>query len=651
MEPVAAHSPRDGSVRLLAVALGIGLGVGVLVCALRAAGALQGVELRAYDAFAGLRAGAGGDPPVTLIRIREEEIQTHGHPLPDRVLAEALVRLSKQAPRAIGVDLYRDLEPVPEGVPGREALARAVAADPGIVFIEKLPEPGEPGVAAPRFVTSEEQVGFSDVPLDADGAVRRGFLMLWDAQDRPSLALALRLALRQLAPDGVSLVADPERPEWVRLGATTLPPLEESDGGYVGMDAGGYQFLLDFARGAGAFPAFGLTDLLAGGVPAEALRDRVVIVGTTAPSVRDEFQTPLASGAIPGIELHAHAVDQLLRFARGEAAPLRYPGEPAELLWILAVSVCGALLATRLRTPVAFGMGGAVALAALSGTAWLAFAAGWWIPLVPPALAGAGAGGLALAEVTRRERAERGAVMDLFGRYVSRRVAGELWARRHEFMDGRRPRPQRLPITAMLTDLKGYTTAAERMDPVELMEWLNEYMDAMTQVIEDHGGFVDDYTGDGIKANFGVPIGRASEGQVAEDARTAVRCALALGRTLEALDADWRERGLPTARMRMGLYTGDAIVGSLGSAERMKYTTVGDTVNTAARLESFAKDDFEDESAAPGAPMFRILIGDTTLAHLDGRFETASLGEHVLRGRGKAIGIHRVYRERTGGER
>ena len=241
--------------------------------------------------------------------------------------------------------------------------------------------------------------------------------------------------------------------------------------------------------------------------------------------------------------------------------------------------------------------------------------------------------------------------MDLFGRYVSRRVAGELWARRHEFMDGQRPRPQRLPITAMLTDLKGYTTAAEQMDPTELMEWLNEYMDAMTQVIEDHGGFVDDYTGDGIKANFGVPIGRASEGQVAEDARTAVRCALAMGRTLAVLDADWRERGLPTARMRMGLYTGDAIVGSLGSAERMKYTTVGDTVNTAARLESFAKEDFEEESAVPGAPVFRILIGDSTQALLDGGFETASLGEHVLRGRGKAIGIHRVYRERDGGER
>jgi adenylate cyclase len=233
---------------------------------------------------------------------------------------------------------------------------------------------------------------------------------------------------------------------------------------------------------------------------------------------------------------------------------------------------------------------------------------------------------------------------------VSRGVAEELWSHRDEFMDGHRPRPQRLAITAMLTDLKGYTTAAESMDPAALMDWVNEYMDVMTRVIESYGGFVDDYTGDGIKANFGVPIGRSDPSQVAGDARTAVRCALAMGRALEQLDADWKRRGLPTARMRIGLHTGEAVVGSLGSAQRMKYTTVGDTVNTAARLESFRKEAFEEETLVPDAPVFRVLIGDATLAHLGDAFVTESLGEHVLRGRGKPIGIHRVLRECEGGE-
>jgi adenylate cyclase len=179
------------------------------------------------------------------------------------------------------------------------------------------------------------------------------------------------------------------------------------------------------------------------------------------------------------------------------------------------------------------------------------------------------------------------------------------------------------------------------MDPRELMDWINEYMDVMTQVIEAHGGFPDDYAGDGIKANFGVPIRRKESSQVERDARTAVRCALAMGRALEELDADWEQRGLPVAWMRIGLCTGESVVGSLGSQARMKYTTVGDTVNTAARLESFRKEDFEAEARA-GGPVFRILVSSSTLIHLGDEFETEYLGEHSLRGRDAPVAIHRI---------
>jgi len=143
MTDVAVVSARDASARLLAVALGIGVGVGAAVCALRETGRLEWTELRLYDAFVGWRAdGDGEPPPITLIRIREEEIREHGHPLPDPVLADVLLRLSNQSPRAIGVDLYRDVRIAPGGEAGRDALARVAAADPSIHFIEKLPEPG-----------------------------------------------------------------------------------------------------------------------------------------------------------------------------------------------------------------------------------------------------------------------------------------------------------------------------------------------------------------------------------------------------------------------------------------------------------------------------------------------------------------------------
>jgi adenylate cyclase len=263
---------------------------------------------------------------------------------------------------------------------------------------------------------------------------------------------------------------------------------------------------------------------------------------------------------------------------------------------------------------------------------------------VPSAVAALASSGVGLAEQARRQRAERRAVMDLFGRYVSRSVAQELWRQRAEFMEGGRPRPQRLVITAMLTDLKGYTRVAESMDAEALMDWVNEYMDAMTQVVEQHGGIVDDYTGDGIKANFGVPIASGSPEGVAKDAQTAVRCALEMGRVLETLAVAWRARGLPTVSMRVGLYTGVAVGGSLGSADRMKYTTVGDTVNTAARLESFHKDDVERPSPDGTMPLYRVLVGDSTREHLDEEeFELEDLGIHAMRGRAEAIGVHRVW--------
>jgi adenylate cyclase len=617
------------------------------VWALRAAGLLQGAELAAYDAFSAWRAAPpSGSAQVALVQIREEEIAKYGHPLPDAVLARALERIEAAQPRAIGVDLYRVAPGADAPRDSWRALAQA-AADPRVVFIEKLPEGPQPGVPAPAFA-APDQIGFSDLPVDDDGVVRRALLYLWDDAGQAASSLPLLLALRFLQADGVALAPDSEQPDHVRLGAASLPPFEPDDGAYVGADAGGYQLLLDWRRAPGSFPRFSLEDVLAGSAPADAFAGRVVVVGTSAPSVKDEFRTAHSAGRpVDVIEVHAHAVDQLLRLAQGAAAPTRFPGGWGEAAWLLAWSVGGALLARRMRAPLALVGLFSLLLASLVAVAYALFRAGFWLPVVPPALAAAGSAGLVVAESTRRERAERAVVMDLFGRFVSRGVARELWERRAEFMDGGRPRSQRLVVTAMLSDLKGYTSAAEKMDPTELMSWVNEYMDAMTQVIEAHGGFVDDYSGDGIKANFGVPFAHATPAQVTQDARAAVRCALAMGSELERLCARWRAEGRPDAMMRIGLHTGEVIAGSVGSARRMKYTTVGDTVNTAARIESFAKEEFEAEVARGASARFRVLVSEATHGQLGDAFACESLGAHVLRGRGAALGLYRVRTERA----
>ena len=150
---------------------------------------------------------------------------------------------------------------------------------------------------------------------------------------------------------------------------------------------------------------------------------------------------------------------------------------------------------------------------------------------------------------------------------------------------------------------------------------------------------MDDYFGDAIKADFGVPLPRLTQAEIAQDALAAVNCALTMERELKRLNTIWQQQGLATAEMRIGIFTGPVVAGSLGSAQRLKYTTVGDTVNVASRLESFEKDLIDPDLAYSPC---RILIGETTLRHLDHQFVTKKLGEAKLRGKEEKITIYRV---------
>jgi class 3 adenylate cyclase len=244
-----------------------------------------------------------------------------------------------------------------------------------------------------------------------------------------------------------------------------------------------------------------------------------------------------------------------------------------------------------------------------------------------------------------REKAQREVLMKLFSKHVSPEVAEVLWQQREQFLDGGRPRSQKLLITAMFTDLQGFSTISEKQSPEVLMGWLNSYLEMMTTTVMEHGGVVDDFFGDGIKINFGVPIPRETEAEIRQDAINAVNCALAMEQRMIEMNTKAAAQGQQPLRMRIGINTGPVVAGSLGSADRMKYTTLGDTVNTAARLESFSKEvDLSHLAASP----CRILIGDTTLRYLDDRFQTERVGELELKGKAKKVEAYCVLGLRTG---
>jgi adenylate cyclase len=623
------------------VGLGIALAAFLAVSALRATGLLQAIELAVYDAYLKLRPEGGWvEERVAVIRVTDEDIHRLGHwPLSDDVLAEILEALLAHAPRSVGIDLYRDL-PVP---PGTERFERTLAAAGSVVFINKFGGPGAAHVPPPRVLAGTERVGFADLLVDPGGIVRRGLLFLDDGETL-GYSLGLRLALLYLAPRGVFPVAGEPDPGHLRLGEVTLRPLEPYDGPYTGADAAGYQFLLDWRGGPAPFTTYTLSDLLGGRVPAGALRDRVVLLGVSADSVKDLFLTPYSrrgESAIgtPMVMVHAHAVSQLLRAGLDGERPLGFLPEWAEYLFTLLWALIGAVTAFRVRALPLFSTAALIHAAALIGGTLSAFVSGWWLPVLPMGLAALAAATLAVAYLSGHERAERRFLMEIFAKQVSPDVAEEMWRERDQFLTRGRLEPRTLTATVLFTDLHNFTPVAERLPPQELMGWLNHYMETMAGLVMAHGGVVDDYYGDAIKANFGVPIPRADGAAVDEDARRAVHCALAMSDALELMNIEWSTQGLPRITMRVGIATGPVVAGCLGSAARMKFTTIGDVVNTAARLESYGKD---DPTITAEDCTCRILISGETARRLGDGTPTERVGTLYLKGKDAGVEVHRV---------
>ena len=508
----------------------------------------------------------------------------------------------------------------------------------------KLGEGGSDGILPPPVLQHSDQVGFSDIVVDRGGIVRRGLLFLDDGE-RVAYSLPLRLALLYLQAAGIRPQPDPANPQHIRLGYTTIRPLEMNDGGYIGVDARGYQFLLDFRGARKAFPSFSLTALLAGEIDPQAINDKIVLLGVTAESVKDFFYTPFSRGLqtdqqMSGIELHGHIVSQLLRFGLNGDSPVATASDRHEEAWILLWSLMGGAIGLWVRSPWRFVLSAASGLLLLALTDYVAFVIGWWIPLVPPAMAWVISAAVVTAYMSNQEKRQRALLMQLFTKYVpNKEVAEIIWQQRDQLLDGGRLRSQHLIATVLFTDLMGFTTMAESRNPQAVMDWLNAYMEAMAQHVITHGGVIDKYIGDAIMAIFGVPLPRQTDAEISRDAVNAVNCALAMERSLRQLNSDWQEQQLPTIGMRIGILTGPLVAGSLGSAQRLEYTVIGDTVNTASRLESFDKDLFAlDYLNSP----CRIIIGEATLHRLGHQFATRHLGEVSLKGKDQKITVYGV---------
>jgi adenylate cyclase len=378
---------------------------------------------------------------------------------------------------------------------------------------------------------------------------------------------------------------------------------------------------IDFAGDAGRVRSVSFSHVVKGQVDPSVFRGKVVVVGPTAPSLQDVHATSTSS-VMPGAEVQANAIETALR-----GFPLR--GAPAgldpALIVLLALMVTG--LSLRFRPLPASGIAVGIAAAYLVA-AQVAFNHDRIVAVVYPlvAIAIAGVGSLVIQYVL--EAFERQRTRDLFSRFVPDSVVDQVLAR----TDGDlRLGGVRLEGTVLFSDLRGFTSFAETLPAERVIEMLNRYLGEMSDAILGHGGTLVAYMGDGIMAVFGAPIETDDH---ADHALAAAREMLEvrLPRFNEWIKSEGYDEGF---RMGIGLNSGPLMSGNVGHERRVEYTTIGDTTNTASRLEGMTK----------GTP-HSMFVAESTRERLREQEGLFFVGEFEVRGKEKPINLWSIHERR-----
>ncbi|MFO1262204.1 MAG: adenylate/guanylate cyclase domain-containing protein [Rhodoferax sp.] len=579
---------RGARVRGVAVALAVlSLAAVWLLSQTRPWHALDG---KAFDLITSLAAPRVADPDMVILAIDEPTFAELGQqwPFPRSLHARLLQRLQEDGARAVGFDVvFAESSTASEDA----ALAAAIAAGPPVVLaaLREKTESSQSTVWSevlplPQLRQAGADVGQVQVTPDDDFVVRR-------------------------VPAGTDGWA---QRLLARAGWTAAEGA--SDAGWIA-----------YAGPRGTFDTRSYYQALEPGLlPAGYFRDKVVLVGRAvrtdaelSGSHADMFNSPfsVADGGdrlIPGVEIQANLMANLRAGAGLRAA------SPWGVVWSV-LGLCGLLAFVGARWHPAW----AAALALVgAGSAWPIsyglYMQGWWLAPVAPmaAVAAFYVTQVLWAYLEHRHRAL--AVRRMFAQYVPPAVVEALVARPESLHLG----GERRELTILFTDLANFTAMSEGQTPEQTVAVLTEYFGVMTPIIHRHGGTVDKFIGDAIMAFWGAPL--------ADDAHAehAVRAAMDMQVAMDALVRELTARGLPPIAMRVGVHTGTAVVGNVGSSNRFSYTVIGDAVNLAARLEGANK--------AFGTG---ILLSEATACQLPASVGLRHLDNVVVKGKSQAVKV------------
>ncbi|HEV2348297.1 MAG TPA: adenylate/guanylate cyclase domain-containing protein [Terriglobia bacterium] len=423
----------------------------------------------------------------------------------------------------------------------------------------------------PKLAENAKNFGFVNVIPDADGVVRRE-PMLVRFQDNyyPSLDVATVLAYNNRSLDQVAAILTPAGLERIDFGPLAIP---SDPDGYV---------QIDYHGPSRTYPWYSLSDVIAGKLPKDedmkkAFANKIVLIGATATGIGDLRPTPFEPTNFPGVEVHANFIDNLLT---GQFIHRGLRENLIDIGFILLFSLVAGVLLSVLPASRATAVIATILVLFLWLTYYLFASRRIWIAAFLPTST------LALnyvAIVSYRfffEEREKKKVRAAFSQYVAPGIVDRLL----KDPDLLRLGGDEKVLTAMFTDIRGFTAISEGLSPGALVELLNEYLSEMTEVIFRNWGTLDKYIGDAIMAFWGAPFPQP------DHAERACRAALEMLQVLKRLQERWVAEGRSHINIGVGLNTGPMVVGNMGSNHRFNFTIMGDNVNLASRLEGINKE-------------------------------------------------------------
>ncbi|WP_308634667.1 CHASE2 domain-containing protein [Paenibacillus silvisoli] len=465
---------------------------------------------------------------------------------------------------------------------------------------------------AETIEASEDQQGHINVLQDTDGTVRKLTVGLKNDEGRMIPAFSVKLANYLLDQDQ-QIAWNEEKSGWFR-GDERIPADDRNQIATEFYTQPREEMSLETGYDAQSF-----FDVLSGNVPADYYNGDVVLIGPYAPGLQDEYLTPLSTTLkMYGVEIHANMIQSLVAGKFSSKA-----GQAVNYGLIALLTLIALLLFERFTGRKAFAIYGGLAAAFILTWIELYQLKSLFVSFTYPFLAMTSVFIYCVVSHYVTERQERSRVTNIFGRFVPRTVVDELLASGEEVTVG----GQRRDISVIFVDIRGFTPMSEKLQPEQVIQVLNEYLDICTKAVFNWNGTLDKFIGDGVMAIFGAPISQPNHPELA------VRAALEMKRqSAELEERCLREIGVPV-RFGVGVNSGPAVVGNIGSQMlRLDYTAIGDTVNLAARLESNAK---------PG----QILISEETLARVQGKFVTQTIGEVKVKGKEKPVLVTEVLGE------